>query len=423
MLSVSNQLRDIWQGGWPVFARKIKTALKSRNRFFLYLLNAFWAIPILIVVRVIRPFLRVRVGIFNFGRIGHFAADVGQRKAESIVNRSQKNLDFWYLPDDSQCSNVYWAKITRRWFRAHSLVRHLVFWNSILPFGKSHSLNSGGTHRSRDVNGFLERAKLRMPSTLSEELEARNWMAQWGWKEGDPFVCLMVRDSEYLRKLHPEFDCSYHDYRDSDIQNYRKAIKYLNSQGAYVFRMGQQMGSRVEYNNEKFIDYAFCNSKSAFLDIWLFANCNLCITTGSGPDLISDVFRRKTLLINYLPLHGLWSWSNTITYPKSLVWKSTGKTLTLTEYLDHAHYDAVAYANAGIDVSELNDDQIYEAVNEGWSSAIGARTLTDQERYLHEQYVIHLKSHCAFQHFHKFLHPDSRLASAFLSDVGEVFLK
>jgi len=415
-----------------VLARKKRTALKFLIKVFLYLLHALWAVPVLLAIRFLTPFILIRVGAFSVWRIGHFVADVGQRKAESQVDRSRRRLDLWYLPSDDHCSNTYWAKITRRWFKVHSLVRYLVFWNRILPVGKAHSMNSSGTHSrdinglihdSRDLNGFLENAKLSLPSTLDEESTARRWMAQFGWEDGEPFVCLFVRDSVYLKTVYPDVDWSYHDYRDSDIQTYIQAIEYLTSQGIFVFRMGAKMGSRVEYLHPKFVDYAFCPSRSDLLDVWLFANCSLCITTSSGPDVISDVFRKPILAVNFLPFHSYWSWSNALHYPKILQWKSSGKTLTLSEYLEQTHYETAGYARAGIEITALNSDQIYEAVREGWQRAVGAWPQTERETLLHEKFRNIFKSHTTYKSFHKFFHPDSRLALAFLSTVGRSFLK
>lgn len=278
-------------------------------------------------------------------------------------------------------------------------------------------MNSSGRLHSRDVDGFLEKAKLSLPSTPSEEAEARRWMAQFGWKEGDPFVCLLVRDSLYLTKLYPEIDVSYHDYRDSDVQTYIKAIEYLTSQGVFVFRMGKVMRSRVSYCHDRFVDYAFCPSRSDFLDVWLFANCNLCITSGSGPDMISDVFRRPMVVLNFLPLHGLWSWNNAIHYPKILEWKDSGKNLNLTEYLDQTHQRTIDFELAGIKINNLNEDQIYETVREGWKYVQTARSLTEQETLFNQRFKLDLKSHSKFRDYHNFLHPDCRLASKFLRSV------
>ena len=107
MIIINNHLREVWQGGWSVFVRKARRALRLRNEAFLYLLHASWAVPVLIAMRVLRPFVLIRVGEFRVERIGHFAADVGQRKAQSLVDRSRKKLDFWYLPSDKECSNAY----------------------------------------------------------------------------------------------------------------------------------------------------------------------------------------------------------------------------------------------------------------------------------------------------------------------------
>lgn len=397
--------------------RKIRKVWKYKNDIFLYLINALWAIPLLIVVRVIVPFVHIRFGRFYFDRVGHFAADVGRHRAQYLLDESKKTLDFWYLPDDNDCSNAYWAQITRKWFRVHSLVRYLFFWSKIIPFGGANRLNSMGDYGSRDVFGFIEKAKLKLPTGFYEEAKAKKWMAQFGWKEGDPFICLLVRDSAYMKQTFSDDDYSYHDYRNSDVQTYIKAIDYLTSNGVFVLRMGRGMNSRVEYTHDKFIDYAFDLNKSDFLDVWLFANCSLCITTGSGPDMISDVFRRPLLVVNYLPLQLLFSWSNAVHYPKILNNKNSSTPLSLIEYLDQTHLYKSDYDRFGLEIVDLNEDQICEAVKEGWQRVLGEWKESELEAGLHEQFRKILKNHREFKNYHNFIHPEMRLAYAFLSKV------
>ena len=421
MISIDDQLREVWKGGWSVFFRKIRTALKLTNRSCLYLVHAFWVIPVLFAMRVLRPLVLIRVGSFHFERIGHFVADVGQRKAESIVVNTRRVLDFWYLPDNNVCSNIYWAQITRRWFRVYSLVRYLVFWNRFIPFGLVHSLSSEGEAGSRDTNGFLQKAKLRLPVTLGEAAKARIWMNQFGWKEGDPFVCLLVRDSTYLSKQFHEHNWDYHSYRDSDIKTYTRAMEYLTSQGIYVFRMGKEMASKACYSHPKFIDYAFRKDKSDFLDIWLFANCSLCITTGSGPDMVSDVFRRPLLALNFLPLQFSWSWSNAIHYPKFLRWTNSGSLLSLKDHLSNAHLHSEAYVTAGIDIEDLTEQQIRNAVEEALEHFGGIPKLADRDMSLQKLFREILISHPDFQKYHSFFNSHSRISMDFLEHAGDSF--
>ena len=417
MKTINDQLREVLQGGWTVFARKARTALRFWNKVALYLAHALWTIPVLIGIRILRPFILIKVGELFYQRIGHFAADVGRHTAESLGDRSQRRLNLWYLPGDHECSNSYWARITRRWLRVHSLVRYLVFWNRFIPFASEHFLSSGSANGSRDVNGILERGRLHLPATLGETAEARRWMNQFGWKEGEPFVCLLVRDSKYLNKKFPENDWNYHSYRDSDIQTYVRGIDYLTSQGVYVFRMGKDMANITPYSHPKFIDYAFREDKSDLIDVWLFAHCSLCITTGSGPDMISDVFRRPILALNFLPLHGLWSWSKAIHYPKTLRWIDSKRHLSLTSYLDADYLKIDDYERAGIEISDLGEEQIHEAIIEAWSIVFnGSETIKEYDSFAAKSLQL-LKNHHKFSKFHYFLHPELRFSSRFLATL------
>lgn len=397
--------------------------LKLVLKIILYLAHALWAIPVLIVIRVVRPLLIVRVGIFNYARVGHFVADVARHKAQSLVEGSRIKLDFWYLPDDHECSNSYWAQITRRWFRVHSSVRYLFFWNRILPFGHLHSLSSGGEHNSRDLDGYFQRAKLSLPITGSEDAAAREWMHQFGWKEGDPFVCLLVRDSEYLREQFPQNNWSYHTYRDSDIKTYVRAIDYLTTQGIYVFRMGKLMNSPVPFASPKFVDYAFRKDRSDFLDVWLFANCSLCISTGSGPDAISGVFRRPFLFVNFLPLQHLWSWSDAMFFPKMLRWKSSGRFLSMRDYLSHGYLHTSEYSLAGVEIQDLAEDQLLEVVKEYMECREDQAKTDSSKEELRDRYLEILMSHLDSKRLHGFIHPQVRLAPSFLKVAGEQFLE
>ena len=72
---------------------------------------------------------------------------------------------------------------------------------------------------------------------------------------------------------------------------------------------------------------------SDLLDVWLFANCNGCISTGTGPDLLTGIYGNSILFLNYLPLFLIRSDLSSITYPKKLIWKKYDKPFTTDEYI------------------------------------------------------------------------------------------
>ena len=66
--------------------------------------------------------------------------------------------------------------------------------------------------------------------------------------------------------------------------------------------MGKNMDKKLDINDPNFLDYAFSSERSDFLDIFLFKVSYFVISTGSGLDNISSLFRKNILLINYADL-------------------------------------------------------------------------------------------------------------------------
>lgn len=77
---------------------------------------------------------------------------------------------------------------------------------------------------------------------------------------------------------------------------------WLLNKGYFVIRMGSKMLSPMLFTDKNLVDYPFCNEKSDFLDVWLFANCTYAISTATGPDLVAAVYNKPILFINALPI-------------------------------------------------------------------------------------------------------------------------
>ncbi len=393
-------------------------------KYFIFLLNGFWAIPLLLGIRLLRPIMLIRIGSIIYDRIGEFVPAVGQLAAEKKVSKTEKIIDVFYFPRDQKCANSYWKQITIRWLTVSSAFESIARWNKLFPRGARHILDlTGSSQRGRDNRGYLEEAQLQLPTTIEEEIYGLEWMAQFGWQKGNPFVCLIVRDSKYLDTTFPGYNWNYHSYRDSNIATYKKAIEYLTSQGIFVFRMGREVSTQLEIQNPKFIDYANRSDKSDFLDVWLFARCKLCVTTGTGPDMISDVFRRPILAVNFLPLNHLWTWSNAIHFPKILRWSETGKMLNLTEYLDNSFLGTEFYARKGITITDLDENQILNCTKEFVDRANGIYEESQFEVELNREFWKIVRAHPAIAGYSPYIHPQSRLAHSFYAYAGESFLR
>ncbi|BAZ91325.1 hypothetical protein NIES932_28320 [Raphidiopsis curvata NIES-932] len=415
MKSLLDHLREVKSGGWPVMKRKIKSLYRA------LLIIDLWAIPFVILARLIRPWYLIRFGNITNERIGHFAADAGSHYARRVL-ASSRTIDLYWIPKEQSC-NDFFDKLVRRNFTTSPLVRSLYRCNLLIPFGAIHHLPST-TSASRDLEGILEKSPSMLPFLPSEDLAAQEWLEKQGWQKGDAFACLSVRDSAYLNNspLHSGFDWNYHNYRDSDIATYVKAAEWLADQGVWVLRMGKIMKKPIPTAHPRIIDYAFHPEKSDFLDIWLFAHCSLCISTGSGPDMISDIYRCPMLFVNYLPMRNLVSWSDVLHVPKHLMWRSNQQYLTWKEHLENSHYDTEQYDQAGIEINDLSPDEILLAVREAWLTLQGDWVESEGNAVRQARFWEVLRSHPDFNLFHGWIHPRSRAGDYWLNQMGDAFL-
>ena len=171
--------------------------------------------------------------------------------------------------------------------------------------------------------------------TEPEETQGLKWLESHGISSTDRVVCILIRDDKYLQNA-KQFSSHRHDhhysYRDTDSDDYVNAINYLLEKGFVVVRMGRNMKKPIKIQHKHFIDYAFDDQRSDFLDIWLFANARHIIATGTGPDILANVCKTPILYVNFIPLINIHSFHHSLTFPKHLfgqkpesvcVWKIT----------------------------------------------------------------------------------------------------
>lgn len=415
---LSAQWGQIRVGGLPVLRHKVCLALIAG-------LNALWIIPLLIVIRLVRSWLHVRMGTLISERSGHFVFDAAMYLANSTVqSRNPRTIDlFWFL--EPTC-NEQWAHMVRRQLSVHWWVRYLIFFNRAIPGGALHNLPS--TNGSRDIDGILPRSTSRFAFATDEEIAAKAWLRRRGWQEGQPFICLLVRDSAYLSS-HPlhlkgESDhSSRHSHRDTDIDTYVEAVQSLADKGNLVIRMGKIAHRRFPLKHSRVVDYPFVEDQDDLLDIWLSANCSFFISTGTGIDMVPVAYGCPVIFVNYIPLSHLCSYANSVLVPKNLRWKDSGRLLTLKENLGQDYLSAQQYKQAGIAVEDLTPGEINAAVMECEQRLAGSWVETEENRGRQSRFWQVLAAWPDFHKLHGYIHPEARVGSAWLKSMGDAFLE
>jgi putative glycosyltransferase (TIGR04372 family) len=296
---------------------EIKLSLKN---FLLKKGNHIKNLPILLLVhflRLIEPFLLIRIGIMRPDAIGHFAANTEMylcARDFGLNKPPQPCLDLWFYWVDKSSLFISNTQLDRMWRRN----LHILPSSILLPLWKKLSKMGGKQYPTtivnikpnvhnlsnsyRDIYNLLDIYSPHLKFLHKEEKQGQAYLQKLGIPVNKPFICLIVRDSAYHNETFPDHNLEYHNYRNCDIQNFVLAAETLADRDYYVVRMGAAVNKPINTSHPKIIDYATNGMRNDFMDIYLGAKCKFCISTGTGFDSVPDIFRRPIIYTNFVPL-------------------------------------------------------------------------------------------------------------------------
>ena len=120
-----------------------------------------------------------------------------------------------------------------------------VFQNKLLEIGLIHIMDY--TSRESEFSNFYKSVSFSQEQIYC----AKKTLFNMNIQDTDKLVCVYARDSSYLKVKFPNNDWNYHNYRDSNIEDYSKAIEYLIELGYTVIRVGSEFSSPLNYQNDK----------------------------------------------------------------------------------------------------------------------------------------------------------------------------
>ena len=343
-------------------------------------------IPLVLFLRACDLFgLRFRFGEIRTHVLGHFVFDIEYYlRKKKLVN--SKSIDLFFITGDT--SNIQWLKMVKRKVFISPVVEILFRANALLPNYKTYQIEKIPERvSSRDYDGIFERTELEIAFTPEENDKGKIFLRNLGIESTDKFICLMVRDAAYKNSLSEKREWSYHNYRDSNINTYVEAINALADKGYWVFRMGKLVIDPLNTLHAKIIDYASSDLRNDFMEIWLSANCSMCISTGFGLDEVPGINDIPTVFVNLLPLQHIPLYKFSLTHPKRLIWRETGDLLNIDEYMQHSYISSGEYEAAGIRIVDLTSEEINKTVMEMESVLRGERLLSDAQLHYQEQLI------------------------------------
>ncbi|MDA7602376.1 TIGR04372 family glycosyltransferase, partial [Gammaproteobacteria bacterium] len=119
------------------------------------------------------------------------------------------------------------------------------------------------------------------PPTIDKEKEsfALSQLREVGLPKDAWFVCLHVPQTKDRLNI-----------RQSNIDNYLMAIRYITDQGGWVIRIGDSNNPELpELDNV--IDYAHNEENHSIVNLYAISKCKFFIGVTSGPSLVASLFR------------------------------------------------------------------------------------------------------------------------------------
>ena len=260
------------------------------------------ALLALIVLRILRPLVKIELCIVAFHRFGHLALEpeiyLGEleiRATERDGRRFPITVQWWSLGPKNKQANRYLATKWRQ------VIRVLPSWwiDALHSVGTKISvLRLAEPHMSiRGSLNSLDRTDAQLELTDTEIAEGMSQLRAIGVNPDQPYACLVVRDGGYYDSL-GEKESDGYSFLNFDISTFEQAALSLVQRGYQVVRMGAGSAATFGAGHPLVFDYANSNLRYEFLDIYIAATCSFAISTQTGPDAVCLAFRRPVCYID-----------------------------------------------------------------------------------------------------------------------------
>ena len=371
------------------------SALKDKGystliRAFLYVIFRFlgliFALPVICIFWVLKPFVWIKVGFLNYGRIGHLAfnTDLFLRRRQLGIYPDGPFYCFLCNPNPAN------RQLLDMWKRVIPVCENRVL--SWLSYGMLPILKKTPFYQDLPINANeyfeFKNAKPSLYFTPEEIEKGRSLLHQLNVDfDKDEFVCIFSRDDAYLKDKIPQNNWDYHNARNSDIDCLIESAKYLIEKGFIVIRVGSIVKKPINFSHEKMVDYPYSGYQSDFLDIFLQAHCKFVITSGtSGITDVATLFDKPTLAVNlaenwYCPLS-----KNSLYFPKKYKYLNSNKYLRFHEGIKLGKF-WLDLKSFGLEFEDASPQDILSATQEMMARLEGKFRYSPEEEKLNQAYI------------------------------------
>jgi putative glycosyltransferase (TIGR04372 family) len=356
--------------GWNSFLSALKKRDYSTILYLAYMsvglrfLALLCAIPIILILWILKPIFWVKIGLLQSNRLGHLSlnTDLFLRRRQLGIHPDGPFYCFLCNPEhlaNSQLVTMFKRLVPIYKSRALSVLfeRMLPLFKKT-PFYQELSMNSNEYYEFNNANSLLY-------FTPDEIEKGRKLLKQMKVDfDKDEYVCIFARDNSYMKQHLPDLNLNYHDSRNTDIDGLIETSKYLIDKGFTIIRVGSVVNKPINFSHNKMIDYPYSGHQSDFLDIFIMAHCKFIVSLApSGCTDLSTIFDKPMLTVDHSD-HGIAPLKKTSLYtPKRYKYRNSKNYLRFEEglKLKNFWYNLPEW---DLEAEEINSQDILEATKE-----------------------------------------------------------
>ena len=378
----------------------LRKKITNINNWLIVMFFPF-SILFLILIFVLRPFVLIRFAQINSYRFGHYLMNVelylSHKKKEP---ESFKSFDIFFL--SATTCNLYFETMCKR----HLIILpfQLLYLSSRIAkkisFFKKHLINL--LYYNNDQNEHIDTVDVQLKFTKEEIKKGEELLGEIGISPNDKIVCLSIRDDKYMKNyLLSKYEIEHKwKVRNSDIQTYKLAAVELTKLGYKVVRVGRNVEHKINFENEKIIDYSRNKIRSDFLDIYLAHRCSFAFGDSSGWSTAPMAFRKYFAFANWIPFDALPYYSKRFTFIFKYYYdEKLNKFLRINEIFErkiHGYLNKELKEN-GIKIEDNSAEDILSLVLEVEAKFKGSFKYDSEYKSINKKFINFLKENNFFK--------------------------
>ena len=360
---------------------------KAINRAITYFMFKFLglvlALPIIIILWLLKPLFWIKVGKIHHGRIGHLALETDLFLRKRQLGIFSDEPFYCFVCDSRGVANRQLLAMYKRVMRIYENRVFVSIFDGMFPILKRTPFYQPLGLKNNEYFEF-NNAKPSIIFTPQEMQKGRRLLKEMNVDmDKDNYVCIFARDDTFLNKNMPYTDWGYHNYRNSDINDFIEASKFLIEKGLTVIRVGSVVNKPIAYSHPKLIDYSTSKIQCAFLDIFLVGTSKFFLGSSSGIGDVALLFDVPRLNVNFAEFGIVPTGKNCLYIPKKHKFTKTGQYLHFREafkiklkpYSTNAH-------DLGLEFEDNSPEDILQVTQEMLSRLEGVFAYSAEEKKL-----------------------------------------